>query len=323
MPLLELNHISQDYGSVRVLNDITVSLPTGKIGLLGPNGAGKSTLMKLLLGLLPPSQGSGTMLDIPLDGERTGWKIRQQVGYMPEAAAIVPGLTGVEYVSLAGQLCGMAKNQADRRAHEVLNYLELEEARYRTIETYSLGMKQRVKLAQALIHDPPVLLLDEPTSGLDPAGRDTMLRLIHELGSEHGKSILLCTHLLADIRTVCDLVVVLVKGQIRAVGSVEELCARRDDHRTLRFAGDADSLARELTNAGIQIRQKLNATTWQIQLPAPGATQLVFSAAHRSGVMVRALIRDDETLEEMFLKQVQAVQSHEPLGFPANEKTAH
>src|SRR5204863_4921082 len=135
--------------------------------------------------------------------------LRRLIGYMSEADALIPGLKGAEYVALAGELCGMPKRDAQRRAHEVLTYLGLEEARYRRLEEYSTGMKQRLKLAQALVHDPPVLLLDEPTSGLDPAGRDAMLRLLFSLGRDHGKSFLLSTHLLGDVDRVCDRVVIL------------------------------------------------------------------------------------------------------------------
>src|SRR5207253_4729032 len=164
-------------------------------GLLGPNGAGKSSLLKLVMGLIPPTAGGGTVLGYSLH-PGDGTELRRRVGFMPEADALVPGLTGVEYVALAGELYGMPPRQAQRRAHEVLTYLELEDARYRKLEEYSTGMKQRLKLAQALIHDPPVLLLDEPTSGLDPAGRDAMLQLLLTLGKEHGKSFILSTHLL-------------------------------------------------------------------------------------------------------------------------------
>ena len=189
----------------------------GRIGLLGPNGAGKSTLLKILLGLLPPSSGSGRVL-----GQRPrpfdGIDLRRAVGYMPEADALVPGLRGAEYVALAGELYGMPPREAQRRAHEVLTYLELEDARYRRLEEYSTGMKQRLKLAQALVHDPPVLLLDEPTSGLDPSGRDAMLRLLLTLGREHGKSILLSTHLLGDVERVCETVLILHQGRRAAPG---------------------------------------------------------------------------------------------------------
>ena len=174
--LIELDHVLRWYGSQHALRDVTVRLPPGRIGLLGPNGAGKSTLLKILLGLLPPSSGTGRVLGLDLG--RSGVELRRAVGYMPEADALVPGLRGAEYVALAGELYGMPPREARRRADEVLTYLELEDARYRRLEEYSTGMKQRLKLAQALVHDPPVLLLDEPTSGLDPSGRDAMLRLL-------------------------------------------------------------------------------------------------------------------------------------------------
>src|SRR6266576_2127668 len=209
-PLIDLHHVTLRYGRLTALDDISLRVAPGRIGLLGPNGAGKSTLLKLVMGLLAPSAGTGTVLGHPLGGD--GWQLRRKIGFMPEADALVPGMTGVEYVALAGELCGMPRKQAQRRGHEVLTYLELEDARYRKLEEYSTGMKQRLKLGQALVHDPPVLLLDEPTSGLDPAGRDAMLRLLLTLGREHNKSVLLSTHLLGDVEQVCETVVILHHG---------------------------------------------------------------------------------------------------------------
>src|SRR5438128_10048302 len=226
--LLHLELLSRNFGSFTALSDITLTLPPGRIGLLGPNGAGKSTLRKLLMGLIPPSSGTGRVLDEELGGDpdaEGNWRLRRLIGFMPEADALVPGLTGVEYVSLAGELYGMPRREAQRRAHEVLSYLELEEARYRRVEEYSTGMKQRAKLAQALVHDPPVLLVDEPTSGLDPAGRDALLKLVNELALDHGKSVILSTHLLADVQAVCEHVVILAAGKVRGVGTVAELCS--------------------------------------------------------------------------------------------------
>src|SRR6185437_13118472 len=185
--------------------------------------------------------GTGRVLDQPLGGDRDSqgnWRLRRLIGFMPETDSLVPGLTGIEYVALAGQLYGMPRREAQRRAHEVLSFLELEEARYRRVEQYSAGMKQRVKLAQALVHDPPVLLLDEPTSGLDPAGRDALLRLIRTLGADHGKSVLLSTHLLADVEAVCEHVVILAGGKIRSVGRVEDLCSRRQNRVRIRVQGE-------------------------------------------------------------------------------------
>src|SRR5262249_2669827 len=147
--LIQLDRLGRSFGGFAALSDVTLALPPGRVGLLGPNGAGKSTLLKILMGLIPPSCGRGRVLDQDLGGDRDSagnWRLRRRVGFMPEADALVPGLTGIEYVSLAGELYGMPRREAQRRAHEVLSYLELEEARYRRVEEYSTGMKQRAKL---------------------------------------------------------------------------------------------------------------------------------------------------------------------------------
>lgn len=306
--LLELEAITRTFGSFTALRDITLQLPTGRIGLLGPNGAGKSTLLKILMGLLPPSSGQGRVLDQPLGGDRdaaNNWRLRQQIGFMPEAEALIPGLTGIEYVGLAGELCGMSRRQAQRRAHEVLSYLQLEEARYRRVDQYSAGMKQRVKLAQALVHDPPVLLLDEPTSGLDPAGRDAMLKLITELGRDHGKSVILSTHLLADVQAVCERVVIVSGGRVQGQGLVSELCAVRHDRYRMRLDGDSTRFRTDLEAEGAQIFTEDSQGEWRVIVP-PGWSNLVFfKLADLNEVAIRALVRDDETLEELFLRSVQ------------------
>src|SRR5438874_4003317 len=228
---LELEGINRWYGKQQALCDVNLRLEPGRIGLLGPNGAGKSTLLKILLGLLPPSSGSGRILDHELRRDATA--LRRAIGYMPEADALLPGMRGADYVALAGELYGMPRQQARRRAHEVLTCLDLGDARYRMLEEYSTGMKQRLKLAQALVHDPPVLLLDEPTSGLDPAGREAMLDLLLTLSRDHGKSFILSTHLLGDVERVCDSVVILHLGKVLLQGSVTSLRTRRQDRYRL------------------------------------------------------------------------------------------
>src|SRR5205807_796632 len=182
-----------------------------------------------------------------------GSVLRRAIGYMPEADALVPGLGGAEYVALAGELYGMPRRQAQRRAHEVLTYLGLEDARYRRLEEYSTGMKQRLKLAQALVHDPPVLLLDEPTSGLDPAGREAMLRLLLTLGREHGKSVLLSTHLLGDVERVCETVLILHQGRVLLQGGVDEVRARRQDRYRLQIQGDEPAFHEALRLEGVRV----------------------------------------------------------------------
>jgi len=306
-PIIELHNVSRTFGAIKALDDITLSLPPGRIGLLGPNGAGKSTLLKLLMGLLPPTSGTGRVLDQELggDGETEGnWRLRRLIGFMPEADALVPGLTGVEYVSLAGELYGMPRREAQRRAHEVLSYLELEEARYRRVEEYSTGMKQRAKLAQALVYDPPVLLLDEPTSGLDPAGRDAMLRLIVALGTDHGKSVILSTHLLADVEAVCQRVVILAGGRVRGEGTVSELCARRLDRYRLRVQGSANPFQEDLVSEGVTLLADNGQGDWRVAVPAGWTNIAFFKLAAIHDVTIRSLVPDDETLEELFLRTV-------------------
>ncbi|MCZ2343564.1 MAG: ABC transporter ATP-binding protein [Bacteroidales bacterium] len=305
--LLDLQNVTRTFGPFTALHGVTLQLPPGRIGLLGPNGAGKSTLLKILMGLIPPSSGTGKVLDEPLGGDRdsvSNWRLRRLIGFMPEADALVPGLTGIEYVGLAGELYGMSRGQAERRAHEVLTYLGLEEARYRFVESYSLGMKQRVKLAQAIVHDPPVLLLDEPTSGLDPAGRDALLRLVKELGTLHGKSIILSTHLLADVQTVCERVVIVAGGRVRGQGTVEELCARRDDRFRLRIQGQAVGFLTKLSDQGVQILDDTGHGEWRIAVPPGWSNRQFFQLAAENAVTIRAVIRDDETLEELFLRAI-------------------
>jgi ABC-2 type transport system ATP-binding protein len=298
-PLLDLVNLSRWYGSFQALNGVTVRLAPGRIGLLGPNGAGKSSLLKIMLGLLKPSSGGGRVLgyDVSVGGPR----LRQAIGYMPEADALIPGMRGAEYVALAGELFGMPRREAQRRAHEVLTYLELEDARYRRLEEYSTGMKQRLKLAQALVHDPPVLFLDEPTSGLDPSGREAMLRLLLTLGVEHGKSFILCTHLLGDVERVCETVVILNEGRILRQGGVDELRMRRHDRYRLQIQGDAQRFLEELRLEGVRIVHDNGRGSLRVAVPAGWDTlRPFFALADNHGVVLRGLQRDDEDLAELF-----------------------
>jgi ABC-2 type transport system ATP-binding protein len=305
--LIDLEKVTRVFGSYQALCDVTLKLKPGRIGLLGPNGAGKSTLLKILMGLLPPSSGWGRVLDqtiTPGGRKEADYELRRLIGFMPEADALVPGLSGVEYVALAGELYGLPRKQAQRRAHEVLTYLELEDARYRRLDEYSTGMKQRIKLAQAIVHDPPVLMLDEPTSGLDPAGRDAMLRLLLELGREFGKSMILSTHLLADVETVCEQVVILMNGQVRGQGRVAELCARRQDRYRLQVHGNGDAFLDELRREGVDILPNNGRGELRVSVPPGWNTRTFFLTAERMGAILRAVVRDDETLEELFLRTV-------------------
>jgi ABC-type Na+ transport system ATPase subunit NatA len=194
--LFTLHDITKTYGKITALRGLSVAVPPGAVGLLGPNGAGKTTMIRALLGLISIDSGSGEVLGLNLRSRRLD--IRQAIGFVPEDECLFPGVAGVDFVAYAGELCGMSRTNALQRAHEVLNHVELGEARYRPVESYSAGMKQRVKLASALVHDPTLLILDEPTNGMDPTGRTEMLELARDLA--HGKqmSLLFSSHLLPD-----------------------------------------------------------------------------------------------------------------------------
>lgn len=325
-PFIELEQVSRRFGNQLALREVSLCLPPGRIGLLGPNGAGKSTLLKILLGLLAPSRGTGKVLGQPIlpPEEQSAlshpWQslgnigkeifgggntIRRAMGYMSEADSLIPGIQGVEYVALAGELYGMPRQQARRRAHEVLTYLGLEDARYRKLEEYSTGMKQRIKLAQALVHDPPVLLLDEPTSGMDPEGRDNMLKLLLTLAQDHGKTVLLCTHLLGDVERVCDTIVILYQGEVLCQGSVEELCRRRQDRYCLHIQGDPHGFEEELRLEGVEVLQNNGRGELRVRIPEGWVHRMFFVLADQAGVLIRGLKQDDEKLEEMFHRVIQ------------------
>src|ERR1041385_8584139 len=221
MSVAAISNLTVRYGAKTAVDDLTVTVPEGCVGLLGPNGAGKTTLIKTLLGFLTPTRGSGNVLG--LDVATHGLRIRQLIGLMPEIDCHIPGMNAVTFVAYAGELAGMPGSQAMRRAHETLEYCGLGEARYRNVETYSTGMKQRVKLAQALVHGPKLLFLDEPTNGLDPAGRDEMLELVRDLSLNKGVNVIVSSHLLPDIERTCTTVVVMRKGRIAAQGEVAGL----------------------------------------------------------------------------------------------------
>jgi ABC-2 type transport system ATP-binding protein len=298
MDFIDLDGIDLWYGRHQALRNVSLHLERGRVGLLGPNGAGKSSLLKVLLGLLVPTAGSGRVLG--LDVHADGNTLRRATGYMPEADALVPGMAGAEYVALAGELYGMPRRQALRRAHEVLTYLDLEDARYRRLEEYSTGMKQRLKLAQALVHDPPALLLDEPTSGLDPSGREAMLRLLLCLARDHGKAILLSTHLLGDIEKVCESVVILHEGKVRCQGKVSELCRRRHDRYRLQIQAPSDAFLEDLRLEGVRILQDNGRGELRVAVPPGWVTRGFFALADNHGVTIRGVQADDEDLEELF-----------------------
>jgi ABC-2 type transport system ATP-binding protein len=237
-------------GRVTALDSLTVSIEPGVIGLVGANGAGKSTLIKLLLGLLTPTSGSVRVFD--LNPETDGEAIRARVGYMPESDALPPDLVASEFVTHMGRMSGLPRNIARERASETLRHVGLYEERYRQIGGYSTGMKQRVKLAQALVGDPDLLLLDEPTNGLDPAGRDAMLALIHRIGTEFGISVVVCSHLLGEVERICDTLVAIDAGRLLRADRIDAMTTGQNV-LLVEVDEGTDQLAAHLSAQGITV----------------------------------------------------------------------
>ena len=300
--LIELSQISKSFGPFQALRDVSLSIDPGITGLLGPNGAGKSTLIKILLGLLQPSRGSGRVLNFEIGSEAR--QIRANVGYMPEDDCFLFGLTGVEAVQFSAQLSGIRAIEAMRRAHEILDYCGLEQERYRNVDTYSTGMRQKLRFAQAIVHDPPLLILDEPTSGLDPEERDVMLRRIKRLASDHDKTVLLCTHILPDVQAVSDSVVILATGTVRVSDRLTELSRPAEPAINVRIIGDTGAFVNELASQGFQA-DEMAVGAFVIRGPVDQLSTKVWQIAAQTDVVVRSLAPSRNSLEDIFLRAVQ------------------
>jgi len=300
-PVVVLDRVSVNYGRLQALREVTAEFPPGAVGLLGPNGAGKSTLIKTLLGLLPPA--SGRMHVLGHDVNEAPLAIRARVGYMPESDAHIPGMNAVTFVSYCGELAGLPRSDAMQRAHEVLFYVGLGEARYRNLETYSTGMKQRIKLAQALVHDPDLLFLDEPTNGMDPKGRDEMLALVRDIVANKGIALILSSHLLPDVELTCEHVVVLDKGAVAAQGPISALKGKAGRVFELRVKGDEHRFAEVLRARGIECHGDLG-EVMRVFVPDDQGSLLLFQLAAQHGMQVRHLRPSVPTLEDVFARAV-------------------
>ena len=299
--VVELSGVSVTYGRAFALRDVTAAFPGGAVGLLGPNGAGKSTLIKALLGLLAPDAGELRVLG--LDVRADPLPIRARVGYMPEIDAHVPGMNAVSFVAYCGELSGLPRTDAIQRAHEVLYYVGLGEARYRNVETYSTGMKQRIKLAQALVHDPSLLFLDEPTNGMDPRGRDEMLELIRDIAHNKGVNLILSSHLLPDVEATCDHVVVLAGGTVATQGPIASLKGQGGRVYELRVKGDVERFVDVLRAEGLDCHAT-DEDVMRVFVPEGGGGRVLFELASRHGLQVRHLRPSVPTLEDVFARAV-------------------
>jgi ABC-2 type transport system ATP-binding protein len=297
-PLVEFRDLTVSYGLVQALAGVTGAFQKGPTGLLGPNGAGKTTLLKTLLGFLKPDRGGMTAFG--LDPAREPLEVRRRIGYMPESDCHLPGMTASAFVAFAAELSGLPRDEAISRAHEVLYYVGLGEARYRTVDTYSTGMKQRVKLAQALVHDPDLLLLDEPTNGLDPQGREEMLTLVGDIVARRQMSLILCSHLLRDVERTCRTVIVMNQGSVATSGTIAELTGPRRAVYDLRLKGDATGFLTDLKDKGVEWRESDDG--YRVFLAEGQGPETLFVTARECGVQVRHLRPGAESLEDVFLR---------------------
>jgi ABC-2 type transport system ATP-binding protein len=305
-PLIELDNVSKRYAGVDALRGLTAAVEGKLIGLLGPNGAGKSTLLRSLLGLTP---FAGQARVLGLDPQVASIEIRERVGYMPESESHLAGMNAVEYCAYAAELAGLPRADAIQRAHAALYYANLEDKRYLRVDGYSTGLKQRVKLAQALVHDPDLLFLDEPTNGLDPESREEMLRLIAALPAQRNAAVVLSTHLLADVERYCDHVLVLDQGGLLYSGTIAALTGGGDEARyqvrTKAGPGpDEERLGAALGARGAGV--ETTGTGLLVRLPAGLDTNVIFEAAVALGVQVRHLSPHRVSLEQAFLQRLGA-----------------
>ncbi|WP_373650626.1 ABC transporter ATP-binding protein [Schlesneria sp. DSM 10557] len=299
--LIDLVEITKYYGRFRALDRVSLQIQAGITGLLGPNGAGKTTLIKVLLGLVRTTSGHGRFLDFELG--RQSRQIRGLVGYMPEDDCFLYGMTGIESVQFVAQLSQIPAIEALRRAHETLDFCGLAQERYRTVETYSTGMRQKLRFAQAIVHDPPILILDEPTSGLDPEERLVMLNRIRLLAKDKGKGVLLCTHILPDVQSISDSVVILAGGRVQVSQTLTELSRATIPALELRLAGPAEVMVERFRERGIEVTQPAHGHLVLKGNPDE-LTQTAWQVATECGVGVRSMTPARNTLEEIFLNAI-------------------
>ncbi len=300
-PVASVERVTVRYGTQLALSDVAADFSTGAVGLLGPNGAGKSTLLKVLLGFVTPT--SGRMQVLGLDVAERPLDIRARLGYMPESDGHIPDMNAVSFVAYCGQLAGLPESDAMQRAHEVLYYVGLGEARYRNIETYSTGMKQRIKLAQALVHDPDLLFLDEPTNGMDPKGRDEMLELVVDLATRKGVNLILSSHLLPDVESTCARVVVMHQGAIATQGSIAELKERRRQVFEIRIKGDRETFVQALHGIGVECHDAED-DLLRVFINDDQGPRDLFAVATDHEIQVRHLRPSVPTLEDVFAEAI-------------------
>ena len=300
--MIEAKNVIKKYGQVTALDDFTVDIPKGKIGILGPNGAGKSTFVKIALGLIESTSGEVTVLGENLD--KNSIEIIKKIGYMPEHDCIPNKMTGVEFLIEMGQVSGLDYQTATQRTHEILGHLRMGEEKYRLIEEYSGGMRQKIKLAQGLVHGPELMFLDEPTSGLDPNARQEMLETINGLAEISNTNVLLSTHILQDVETVCDHVIIINNGKLQIKENVKELVKRQTDTIQIRVGENSDdflSILKQNNN-----KRNIEITERWIRIPYKNDDSFkeIISAAATARCQLYEMERIAVTMDNIYLEVV-------------------
>lgn len=301
-PMIELDGLTVRFGSRTILHGLTARLDGRCVGLLGPNGAGKSTLILSLLGLCPVTKGTAKVLGLRID--RQIRQLRSMLGYMPENESYIADMTAVTFVRMMAELSGLPAELALERAHEALFYVGLGEARYRKLGTYSQGMRQMAKLAQAIVHGPRLLILDEPTNGLDPASRTRMIQLIQQIRDSGQVRILLCSHLLADVEQLCDQVLILKAGRIVHLADLNREHA--DDRRfvEMEVPGGPDGLADAIAATGCSCKA-VGDGRFSMELPDGFDLARIYQVLAQEGLPVRTFSYRKDTLEQVFMRAME------------------
>lgn len=298
--LISTTNMVKRYGDLEAIKDLTINIPEGPIGLLGPNGAGKSTFIKCLLGLVHPTSGSSTILGHPSSTLNERLEARRKVGYVPENDCLINNMNALKFVKYMGEISGLPPSDAMQRAHEVLHYVGIGDERYRKISSYSTGMKQKVKLAQAMVHDPDLVILDEPTNGMDPKGRQEMLDLIKDITSSHGKNILFSSHLLPDVEYVCDQVIIFDQGRKIEQGYIKELKGEGSFYE-IRIKGNEKVFMEILEELGLDHSR---AGSYFKVSYEPDILMRIYMNIGDRDVQIRHATRSTMSLEDLFVQNI-------------------
>lgn len=295
--IIATDSLTKYYGKIRGIEDISVNVPAGGVGFLGPNGAGKTTLIRTLLGIIRPTRGNAQVLGYDIRREIN--QVRDRIGYIPEFnTSFIPDATAMSFVAFCGRMNGLSYPESKQRASDSLFYCGLGEERYRKLDTFSLGMKQKVKLAVALVHDPEIIICDEPTNGLDPSGRVQMLELIRNLQKDEGKNVILSSHLLRDVEQTTDYVLVVSEGRILAQGNIRELTANQRSTVSVKVKSESEKFLETLEANGVKVWT--DGAFIEVE-KAPDIEKEIFTTAHQLGIDIRYLGSRSRSLEDVFV----------------------